>query len=466
MHDGLTAIDIDSDNCSATHCTFGISIFSISSDILAIMFEASKPSAATAVERTAPPATTPVPAPLTASQLAIVKSTAPILKAKGEEITTLFYKNMIGAYPELHNIFNQTGQTTGAQPRALAGAVFAYASHVDDLGRLRAVVERIAHKHVSLVVQPEQYEIVGKYLIEAVATVLGDAVTAEVAEAWTAAYGALADVFINREKDIYAAHDNWDGWRTFKIQRKVEETAQITSFYLIPEDGKALPPFQPGQYISLRLFVPEFAYMQPRQYSLSDAPQSGYYRISVKKDSGKATTLPGWISNALHDKYKEGDNVELTHPTGDFFVSMGSSETAPIVLISAGVGVTPMMSILNSAVSTGSRRPIAWIQGSHSAALQPFGKHVQEICAKHNNVKTSIFTTISVPGHAEHPEYFEGHVDLGKVGRDRLFLDNDDAEYYTCGPLLFMNNIQKYLASNGVDPSRIHMEVFGVGDGE
>ncbi|ETS80941.1 hypothetical protein PFICI_08470 [Pestalotiopsis fici W106-1] len=431
------------------------------------MFEASKPLATTTspVERAAPP--TPVSAPLTPSQLAIVKSTAPVLKEKGEEITTLFYKNMIGAHPELHNIFNQTGQTTGAQPRALAGAVFSYASHVDDLGRLRALVERIAHKHVSLMVQPEQYEIVGKYLIEAVATVLGDAVTAEVADAWTAAYGALADVFIHREKDIYAGHDDWKGWRPFKIQKKVPETPQITSFYLVPKDGKALPSFQPGQYISLRLFVPEFGYMQPRQYSLSDAHQSGCYRISVKKESGKAPTLPGWISNALHNKYKEGDIVELTHPTGDFFVSIGPSETTPIVLISAGVGVTPMMSILNSAVSAGSRRPIAWIQGAHSTELQPFGDYVQEICTNHHNVQASIFRTISAPSLSEHPNhYFEGHVDLGRIDRSRLFLDTNDAEYYICGPTDFMNSMQKYLALNEVDASRIHMEVFSVGDGK
>lgn len=433
------------------------------------MFEATKPIATTAtpVDWVAPHAAKPVSAPLTASQLAIVKSTAPALKAKGEEITTLFYKNMIGTHPELHNIFNQTGQSTGAQPRALAGAVFAYASYVDDLGRLQALVERIAHKHVSLVVQPEQYEIVGKHLIEAVAAVLGDAVTQEVAEAWTAAYGALANIFINREKEIYASHENWKGWRPFRIQKKVAETTQIASLYLVPEDGKPLPLFKPGQYISLRLMVPEFGYMQPRQYSLSDAPQSSHYRISVRREGGRATTLPGWISTALHDKYKEGDIVELTHPTGDFFVNTGSSETSPIVLISAGVGVTPMMSILNSAVSAGSQRPIAWIQGAHSAELQPFGEKVQEICAKHQNVQATIFRTIRDHGDAQELDHgFEGRVDLGKLGQDRLFLDQDNAEYYICGPTAFMHDMQRHLVERQVHLTRIHMEVFGVGDGE
>lgn len=122
-------------------------------------------------------------APLTSAQVAIVKATAPVLKEHGEEITSLFYRNMLDANPDLRNIFNMANQVGGAQPRALANAVFAYASHVDDIGKLSPAVERIAHKHASLNVQPQQYSIVGKFLLEAVATVLGDACTPEIAEA-------------------------------------------------------------------------------------------------------------------------------------------------------------------------------------------------------------------------------------------------------------------------------------------
>lgn len=416
----------------------------------------------------AAPTSDPVSAPLTPSQLAIVKSTAPVLKEHGEEITTLFYRNMLEAHPELNNIFNQTGQTTGAQPRALAGAVFAYASYVDDLGRLSALVERIAHKHVSLTIQADQYAIVGKFLIEAVATVLGDAVTPEVAEAWTAAYAALASIFISREKELYAAHNNWQGWRSFKIQKKVAESSEITSFYLIPEDDKPLPVYKAGQYISLRLIVPQLGFMQPRQYSLSDAPRSDHYRISVKRDSGKNTSLPGWISNALHDNYKEGDTVELTHPTGDFFVDLKSDKTVPITLISAGVGITPMISILNSAISVGSERPISWIHGAHSADMQAFREHVQNICGKNPNVRSTIFRSAVSDSDALGIDYhFEGRVDLGKADPSQdLFLDNQTAEYYICGPSEFMSSIRVFLINAGVDNVRIHMEVFGVGDGE
>lgn len=120
---------------------------------------------------------------LTPTQIATVKATAPALKEHGETITSLFYKNLLDANPGLRNVFNEANQVGGAQPRALAGAVFAYATYVDDLAKLGAAVERIAHKHASLNVQPEHYPIVGKFLLEAVATVLGDACTPEIVDA-------------------------------------------------------------------------------------------------------------------------------------------------------------------------------------------------------------------------------------------------------------------------------------------
>lgn len=149
----------------------------------------------------------------------------------------------------------------------------------------------------------------------------------------------LAEIFINREHQIYVAFENWTGWRRFKIQKKVAESSEITSFYLAPEDGVALPTFLPGQYISLQLYIPKLGIRQPRQYSLSDAPGSDYYRISVKKEAGKQVEIPGLISNMLHDEFNEGDVVELTHPTGEFFVK--TEEETPIVLVSAASASPP-----------------------------------------------------------------------------------------------------------------------------
>lgn len=409
-----------------------------------------------------------VAAPISPEHIAIVKATAPVLKEHGVEITTLFYQNMINAHPELKNVFSMSNQASGAQPRALAAAVFAYASYVDDLGKLKAAVERIAHKHESLKVQPEQYAIVGKYLLEAVAAVLGDACTTEIGEAWTAAYGALADIFINREKQLYAAHEEWQSWRRFKIQKKVPETSEITSFYLVPEDGTPLPPFLPGQYISLQIFVPQMGHNQPRQYSLSDAPRSDYYRISVKKEKGKQIEVPGLISNLLHDNYKEGDVLELTAPAGEFFVDPKDDEGKPIVLISAGVGLTPMISILNSAVNARSQRRISWIHGVHSSELRAFNNHIRDTCVKdvNHNIDATFFVTSPQQQEVQGVDYhFAGRVDLSTIDSESgLFISDARTNYYICGPYTFMKDMERYLVSVGVSEERIHLEVFGTGD--
>ncbi|KAI1343745.1 globin-like protein [Xylariaceae sp. FL0016] len=400
-------------------------------------------------------------APLTQDQIATVKATAPVLKEHGTTITSLFYKNMLAAHPELHNVFNMANQASGVQPRALANAVFAYATYVDDLAQLRAVVERIAHKHASLSIQPDHYPIVGKYLLEAVATVLGDACTPQIAEAWTAAYACLADVFISREQQIYAAFENWKGWRRFRIQKKVPESSEITSFFLAPEDGRPLPSFLPGQYVSIQLSIPQLGYMQPRQYSLSESPRSDYYRISVKKEKGKDIDIAGLVSNLLHENYKEGDIVELTHPTGEFFAQ--PDEDGPIVLISAGVGITPMISILNTMVENKSSRPVLLVHGAHSTEVRAFKEHLTRACEK-PNVNATAFLSAPQSHEVKGVDYdFEGRMSLAKLDMKTLHIEDPNTNYYICGPTGFMKDTQATLVEQGVSETRVHLELFGVG---
>lgn len=232
-----------------------------------------------------------------------------------------------------------------------------------------------------------------------------------------------------------------------------------------------LPSFLPGQYISLQLFIPKLGVYQPRQYSLSDAPpsqQSGssenYYRISVKKESGKDVSMPGLISNMLHADFKEGDIVELTHPTGEFFVRV--EEETPLVLISAGVGITPMISILNSILSKtpSSSRRVSLIHGAHASEVRAFSNTLKRV-AQQPNVQTTLFLTTPKPEDAEGVDYdFAGRVDLEKVGAERLLLGDGAANYYVCGPNSFMADVQKGLLDRGVSQDRVHLEIFGVGN--
>lgn len=133
----------------------------------------------------------------------IVKSTAPVLKEHGKTITKRMYEIMFATHPEVKSQFDMSAQANGTQPAKLATAVYAYATHIDDLGALKTAVDKIAHRHVATHVLPEQYPIVGECLLKAIQDVLGDAATPDVMAAWTEAYGALADIFINREQQIY-----------------------------------------------------------------------------------------------------------------------------------------------------------------------------------------------------------------------------------------------------------------------
>lgn len=420
---------------------------------------------------------------LTQEQIDIVKSTVPILKVHGETITTTFYRNVLNAHPELRNIFSLRSQQTGAQQSALAKAVFAYASYIDDLPRLTHAVERIAHKHASLFIQPEHYPIVGKYLVAAFAEVLGDALTDEVTQAWIAAYNQLADVFIQREAQLYKEAGDWDSWRKFKIAKKAAENSTVTNLELVPVDGKALPTYLPGQYISLQIPVPEAGgLVQSRQYSLAAAPAAACdrYCISVKREETTLDTatseelatgkVPGLISNLLLGRYSEGDIVELSPPHGEFFVDASdpSAVSKPLVLLSAGVGAAPLVAILDSVLdSPSAARLISWIHMARSSDTACYTKHVREVAAKHPGVRCKIALKNVQPQDVQGEAYdVSGRLDLAALVDEEglLHLEDVAAEYYICGPEPWMVELRSWLTSRGVQVERQHLELFKTGD--
>ncbi|KAJ5261164.1 hypothetical protein N7478_011759 [Penicillium angulare] len=408
---------------------------------------------------------------LTPDQVQLIKATVPVLVEHGNTITTVFYENLLRENPDLNNVFNTPNQRNGHQPRALAGSLFAYASNIDNLGALSPAVELICHKHASLYIQPEAYAIVGKYLIEAMGQVLGDALTPEIKDAWGVAYWQLANIMIGREKQIYESNDGWTDWRDFKISDKVKESDEITSFYLTPVDGKPLPAFRPGQYISVQVYVPELKYLQPRQYSLSDKPSPNYYRISVKKEKGpdasdsNAAAHPGYVSNVLHDSINKGDLIKVSHPGGDFFLA-NDEVSSPVVLISAGVGLTPLTSMLNTLTSKPglSDRKLHFIHGSRTSSARAFKDHVSALPQQFPNLKTTFFTSQPSGEDKEGVHYnYAGRVDLSKLDSKDLFVDVPETSYYICGPETFMTDIEASLKAQGVSADRIKMELFGTG---
>ncbi|KAF2103690.1 globin-like protein [Rhizodiscina lignyota] len=412
---------------------------------------------------------------LTPAQVSIIKSTVPILAEHGATITTRFYGNMLAAHPELKTVFNLSNMKTGRQPAALAGALYAYAANIDNLGALGPAVELICQRHASLYIRPEQYETVGTYLLAAMKEILGAALTDDVAEAWATAYWQLADICIAKEAELYAKAGEWKGWAPFKIAHKVKESEEITSFYLEPMNAsnKPLPDFLPGQYISIRTLVPTLGHIQPRQYSLSDAPNGSSYRVSVKREAGvdpydpSAATHPGIISNVMHDVRNEGDIVEVSHPYGDFYFDTKSADKdAPVVLLSAGVGLTCLTSILNSLIDEKSDRPISYIHGVRHSDLRAFKAHMQDLAKANPNLKVVLFNKYLKDGEVQGVDYHHsGRLNLDKLSKEDLHVGNPKTQYYVCGPERFMTDIENGLKQIGVAGERIHSEKFGPNTG-
>lgn len=279
----------------------------------------------------------------------IVKSTIPLLEGAGTSVTDHFYQRMFTANPELKDVFNLSNQKSGRQQFALFSAVAAYAKYIDNLGELGSLVERIAQKHTSFDIQPEQYQIVGYHLIETLRELAPDEFTDEVAEAWGKAYQLLATVLIEREKVLYQdgreQQGGWTGPRVFRVKDKVKESELVTSFIFEPEDGQPIRHYQAGQYIAVRVKPDNAENVEIRQYSLSDKFYPDHYKISVKRER---SPIEGIVSNYLHDMVEIGDMIELMPPAGAFFLN---KTNRPIMLISAGVGITPMISMLETLIS-------------------------------------------------------------------------------------------------------------------
>ncbi|MET0357650.1 MAG: globin domain-containing protein, partial [Cellvibrio sp.] len=242
----------------------------------------------------------------------LVKSTIPILENAGVAITEHFYQRMFLFNPELKNIFNMSNQQSGRQQFALFNAIAAYAKNIENPSVLAAAIERITHKHTSLFIQPEHYDIVGHHLLETLQELAPDTFTPEVKSAWGEAYALLASIFIHREEQLYsnaeASKGGWRGTRRFVVQKKIKESDLVTSFVLAPLDGKVLIDYTPGQYLSVRVKPTTTEYVEIRQYSLSDKCNGINYRISVKRE---AAPLPGLVSNYLHDFLNVGDELDV-----------------------------------------------------------------------------------------------------------------------------------------------------------
>lgn len=252
----------------------------------------------------------------------------------------------------------------------------------------------------------------------------------------------------------------WAGYRKFVIDRKVPEAENVCSFYLLPHDKKPLPLFKPGQYLTFQLKIPGQSKPTIRCYSLSDAPNADYYRVTIKKilpPRDRPELQPGLASSFFHEHLKEGDLVDVKAPLGQFVFDL--MKPAPVVFIAGGVGITPLLSMLNSLTALGSRRETWFFYGVRNGCEHVMKAHMEKIARAHDNVRMRFCYSEPAKEEVKGRDYqFGQHVSVGLLKEQ---LPSNNYEFYICGPPPMMNDLVRDLKAWGVPEDGIFTEAFG-----
>ena len=368
---------------------------------------------------------------LTNEEKDLVKATVPLLKEHGSEITSTFYQRMFEDHDELLNMFNQTNQKFGDQPKALANTVLAAAEHIDDLEAIVPAVIGIGHKHRALNVKKEHYPIVGKYLLIGIKEVLGDVATDDIMNAWEKYYNQIAQTFIDVEEKMYE-EAAWDGFKPFTVKEKEYLTDDVIRFTVQNDD--ALPEIIPGQYITVKVKPKNYPYEALRHYSICSINTANGLQFAVKREGEKDEA--GVVSHYLFDELNEEDIIELSAPAGDFLLD---SSDEKLLFIAGGVGLTPIMSMVESAVKH--NKDIDLIISTTDETTLPFKEELESLKDK---VNIKIRYTKD-----------DGYLTANDIS------GYDDYSIYISGSLAFNQAMINASLDNGYDMSKVHYEAFG-----
>ncbi|MET7836811.1 globin domain-containing protein [Micromonospora sediminicola] len=398
---------------------------------------------------------------LSESSAAVVTATLPAVRAHGEAITGRFYQRMFDAHPELLDLFNRGNQANGQQKAALAAAVAAYAGHLTgDAGApWGPVLDRIAHKHASLGITATQYPIVGRHLLAAVGEVLGDAVTPSVAAAWDEVYWLLACELIAREARLYAGAGVPEGgpvWRDWRVTGRARETTDVVSFTLAPADGAVAPDFTPGSYVSVAVDLDGGRGRQIRQYSLSGRPGADRWRITVKRVRGTAGAPDGLVSGHLHERVAVGDTLRLSPAFGEVDAT---GDGGPLLLVSAGIGLTPAMAALARLADRDPSREVTLAHADRAPAAHALRHELPALQERLPNLTVHLWYEDAVGADLTG---LKAEVSPGLVEPERIPVATG-VSAHLCGPIPFMNAVRGDLLRRGVPADRIAYEVFGPG---
>ena len=399
-----------------------------------------------------------------------VKATIPFLQQNGLALTEHFYRRMFAGNPEVKEYFNVSNQASGAQQGALGGAICAFAQNIETPENLADAVSLISNKHASLGIKPEHYPIVGEHLLGSIDDLLNPA-PPEILAAWGEAYGFLAGVLIGAEEAIYTQQAEqpagWNGFKDLEVFKREQESNLITSFYLRAKDGSNLPSFKSGQYLTVRVPTADAPVASGcpfsgakavtttmRNYSLSGSPTWDHYRISVKHEVPRhADTPEGYASTYLHTQVKVGDTLEIAPPCGDFFLNQHSAET-PILLLSGGVGITPVLSMLHSVKAN----PVTFLHGAINSENHALRDEVLSLAEQNENISAHFRYSAPTDADAQNQPHHSTGLFTTEFLSDFI---TADTEIYFCGPKAMMQHIYKALKELNHPTEQIHYEFFG-----
>lgn len=395
----------------------------------------------------------------------IISDTLPVIGAHINEITPVFYTKLFDNHPELiRDLFNRGNQKQGAQQRALAASIATFATHLVEGKSPVDLLSRIGHKHASLGITEDQYQVVHDNLFAAIVEVLGDAITPEIAAAWDEVYWILAETLIGFEKALYsdAGVEPGEVFRTARVAAREDVTSDVAVFTLRAADGSDLPASKPGQYITVGATLDDGA-RQLRQYSLMGTPGSedGTWRIGVRRVDEDATPA-GEVSTWLHQNVQTGSEIQVTLPFGDLTLAAAGLTTdnlgTPVVLCSAGIGITPMLGLMNELSATQSSRPVTILHADRAPSEHVLRSEVEGAaeaigdCDVHSWYESGAESTEG-PGQVR-----SGFMQLRDVTIP------SGAHVFLCGGTGFLDAQRKALAELGVPEDKVHAELFAPND--
>ena len=379
---------------------------------------------------------------LSEKSISIVEATLPIVGERMPQIAGNFYGRMFAAHPELlDGLFSRANQKNGSQQQALSGSIAGFATQlVKTPDRYPEVMlSRLANKHASLGIKPDQYHVVYKYLFEGIVDELSDVITQEIIDAWAEVYWLMAHALIKLEKGLYGAQANDKPWSPWTVVNKQAAGQGAMTFTLEAADDTPVSVARPGQYVSVRVRLSD-GLRQVRQYSLSSSSNSSRRVFTAKLDSN------GEVSPVLHGTTEVGDVVELSNPYGDVTLSDGDT---PLILATAGIGCTPSASILRALVEQESDREILVLHAESTMEQWALEDQMRQDVDALDGAQLELWLERQTEG-AHH----------GFMSLKGLNIPTN-ASIYLCGPLPFMKKIRSEALEAGIPANRVHYEIFG-----